>query len=154
MTTSILLCYDRSPGARHAIETAAALFPGSTAVVLNVWTPISVLVSPYGAIVTSRDDDDKLAEAARALAQHGAELAISAGLDASADAVPATARGTADAILEAAEQMHAGMIALGARGLSPLRSLLLGSVSHAVVQHAHRPVLVVPSAESHAVAHT
>ena len=38
----------------------------------------------------------------------------------------------------------AGLIVLGARGLSTFESMLLGSVSHAVVQHAHRPVLVVP----------
>ncbi len=36
-------------------------------------------------------------------------------------------------------------IVLGSPGLSGLRSLMLGSVSDKVVQHARRPVLVVPS---------
>ena len=36
------------------------------------------------------------------------------------------------------------IIVLGARGLSTFKSLVLGSVSHGVVQHAHRPVLIVP----------
>jgi nucleotide-binding universal stress UspA family protein len=34
---------------------------------------------------------------------------------------------------------------MGCRGLTALKSLLLGSVSHAVIQHADRTVIVVPS---------
>lgn len=37
------------------------------------------------------------------------------------------------------------MIVLGTRGLGGVKSFLLGSVSHAVVQHADRPLLIVPS---------
>jgi hypothetical protein len=36
-------------------------------------------------------------------------------------------------------------IVMGSRGLTGLKSLLLGSVSHAVIQHADRTVIVVPS---------
>jgi hypothetical protein len=32
----ILICYDDSDGARHAIDVAASLFPGRRAVVLDV----------------------------------------------------------------------------------------------------------------------
>ena len=52
--------------------------------------------------------------------------------------------GSPDAeIVGLAEELGAGLIVLGSRGLGPLRSALMGSVSHSVVQHAHCPVLVV-----------
>jgi nucleotide-binding universal stress UspA family protein len=48
------------------------------------------------------------------------------------------------AICDVADNVDAEPIVLGARGLSRIQSALLGSVSATVVQHAHRPVLVVP----------
>lgn len=39
------------------------------------------------------------------------------------------------------------MIVLGTRGLTGIKSALLGSVSHAVLQRTDRPVMVVPSPE-------
>lgn len=51
--------------------------------------------------------------------------------------------GAASALLEAAHRAH--VVVLGARGISGVKRLLLGSVSHQVALHATRPVVVVPT---------
>jgi nucleotide-binding universal stress UspA family protein len=49
----------------------------------------------------------------------------------------------ANAILKAAKTHRCDLIVMGARGLSDLQGLLLGSVSHRVIQHTTCPVLIV-----------
>jgi nucleotide-binding universal stress UspA family protein len=49
----------------------------------------------------------------------------------------------ADAILDLEEQIGAGLIVVGSRGLGPVKRLLVGSVSESIVHHAKCPVLVV-----------
>ena len=48
-----------------------------------------------------------------------------------------------EAIVELGEEMEAGLIVTGSRGLGGVRRALMGSVSDSVVRHAHCPVLVV-----------
>ena len=49
----------------------------------------------------------------------------------------------AEEIVEVAEEIGAGLIVMGSRGQGRLRRALLGSVSDAVVRHAHCPVTIV-----------
>lgn len=144
-STPILVCYDGSPAARHAIRRAAALFPGRQALVLHVWSfPLEVAAAGLGA--AGAYDAEGQRELAAEGAAEGCELAREAGLA----AAPLTASGSGDGtwrtILHVADEHDASLIVMGSRGLGGLSSLLLGSVSHAVVQHAHRPVLVIPAA--------
>src|SRR5215210_755888 len=46
-------------------------------------------------------------------------------------------------IVALAEELGAGLIVMGSRGLGGVRRVLMGSVSDSVVRHAHCPVLVV-----------
>jgi nucleotide-binding universal stress UspA family protein len=78
------------------------------------------------------------------VANEGAELAGQAGFDADAQIAESVASSWA-AILFAAEHLDVDLVVLGARGLTGVRSLLLGSVSHHVVNLTRRNTLVVPS---------
>jgi nucleotide-binding universal stress UspA family protein len=49
----------------------------------------------------------------------------------------------AETIVEEAESGSYDLVVMGSRGFSPLKGLLMGSVSQYVLQHVHCPVLVV-----------
>jgi nucleotide-binding universal stress UspA family protein len=151
----ILLCYDGSDHAAAAIAAAAGVVASRVAVVLTAWEPISTW-EPYdpGGVLSagvarlgshSLGLDEVAAEIAQEKLNRGVELARAAGFDAQGR----LARGKAwHAICDLADELDASAIVLGARGLSRVQSMLLGSVSAAVTVHAGRPVLVIPSAES------
>ena len=46
-------------------------------------------------------------------------------------------------VIRLAEEIGAGMVVVGSRGLGGVRRMLLGSVSEAIVEHAPCPVMVV-----------
>ena len=138
----LLLCYDGSDGAANAIATASRLFPGRRGVVLAAWEPFLPVFTGYpGWPVTS---DEPMKANAERLAAEGCERARLAGIAATPVVVEAD-DGVGRAILAAADEARASIIVMGSRGLTGLRSLLLGSISHEVLQHAHRPVAIVPS---------
>jgi nucleotide-binding universal stress UspA family protein len=152
----ILLSYDGSDDAQAAIDTTARLMPGAQATVLTVWetfvdamTRGGGLGMGFGAYVGFDDadveaNDQTNRDAALAQAAEGAKRATAAGLVATPrcetrhDTVATT-------VLAVAAEVEADLVVLGTRGRTGVTSLLLGSVSHAVLQHADRAVLVVPS---------
>jgi nucleotide-binding universal stress UspA family protein len=142
-TAPVLVCYDRSAGARHAIAYAGALFPGKRAVILNIWSfPLEMAVYGLGSVAAySEDSQKKLATEA---ADEGCEIAREAGFVARPIVTSGNLDGTWRTILRVADEVDASVIVMGSRGLGGVRTLFLGSVSHGVVHHSHRPVLVVP----------
>ena len=132
----LLIAYDGSDAAAEAIAVAARLFTRSTrATVLHAWQLMAAMPIPDG---EARDE----ARAAR-LAADGAQRARAFGLVAEprAEAITSSAWRT---IADVAERDGADVIVMGTRGLSGVRSLLLGGNAHHVAQHAPCPVLIVP----------
>jgi nucleotide-binding universal stress UspA family protein len=147
--TPLLLCYDGSHPAKHAIERAADLLRTRNAVVLTVWQTTVGLGSFAWAGATENmldyvELDRAAAELGGRIVSEGVRVAEAAGLQAEPLAVKATGP-VWTTILEIAERHDASMIVIGSRGLTGLRSILLGSVSTAVVHHADRPTLVIHS---------
>lgn len=148
----LLLCYDGSEDAKHAIESAGSLLVRRHALVVTVWQPIAGLGSAglggvgwsggTASTVNFVELDRVAAEEGGRVADEGVRIAQEAGLEAEPIAVKATGP-VWKTILEIADRHDAATIAMGSRGLTGVRSMLLGSVSSAVVHHTDRPTLVV-----------
>jgi nucleotide-binding universal stress UspA family protein len=148
----LLIAFDGSEPARHAIELIARLAPGARATVVTVrdaWDPldhaaVARLALPDAIIVPAAG---KLAaahaEAAEATAAQGAQRAAAAGLESDhhVEQAPKPWRG----IVAAAHRLAPDLIVCGARGHGGLSRALLGTTSDALLHHAPAPVLIVPA---------
>jgi nucleotide-binding universal stress UspA family protein len=81
-------------------------------------------------------------EGADRVAAEGAEIAAAAGFTATALVAESTGPVWA-AVVDAAVQHDVAAVVMGSRGLSNVKSVLLGSVSNGVIHNATRPTLVV-----------
>ncbi len=143
----LVICYDGSEDAKHAIEHAGSLLGGRDALVVTVWQGSPPLGS--FAFAGATDSMFDFVEVNRAAAELGARVAADgvriaeqAGLHAEPVAVEATGP-VWKTIVDIADRNDAATIVMGSRGLTGLQSMLLGSVSSAVVHHADRPTLVI-----------
>jgi nucleotide-binding universal stress UspA family protein len=140
---TILVPTDFSPAAERAIATAhrllAPLERDARLILLNAFN-LPIEYTAYGPIpVSVRYLEDSGLEAERRL-QEAAEALRREGLT-----VETVARegDPSRVIAEEAEKRGADLIALGTRGLSGLRHLLLGSTAERVVEHAPCPVMTI-----------
>jgi nucleotide-binding universal stress UspA family protein len=148
----VLLCFDGSEGAAKAIAEAGVGLRGGSTILLTVWEPCAVW-EPYDPATILSAPVARLAdralcldEIARDLAQEKMERGVTLASDAGFDVAGRVAGGKPwRTICDVAEEIDARAIVMGARGLSRVGSLLLGSVSFAVAAHARRPVLIVPA---------
>ncbi|NJD28763.1 MAG: universal stress protein [Chloroflexi bacterium] len=140
-----LLAYDASPGADEAVSllTTMPWPPGSAVRVVTVVEPSAAMVpsAPFappepGASpeIEAQILDYRETELARVLG-----VLRASGLDAGGDVL----RGRPATILvDEANRFAADLIVAGSRGHGPIASLVLGSVSAELVDHAPCPVLV------------
>jgi len=147
-----LFCYDGSDESRRALGSVAGMLTSRAAIVLTVWQPLTARLTETGgfgvfALEEESQLDERERDAAREAAEAGAAQAQTIGLEATARVEEADGPVWLT-IVDVAGEVDAGLIVCGTRGRGPIRNALLGSTSHAVLQHAGRPVLISP--EPHA----
>jgi nucleotide-binding universal stress UspA family protein len=148
----VILSYDGSENAKHAIAEAAYLLAPASALVVSVWQDSAAVptVAWAGGVAVPMMGEllEALRDSTEKVAAEGAELARAAGFEVSAISVEATGP-IWKAVVDVAEEHDASAIVVGSRGLSGVGSFVLGSVSGGVLHHTHRPVLVIRAAAGH-----
>ena len=147
----IVVCFDGSDESRHALWETARLFPGARVKVVHIWHSIqSSAAFRYsaagitGALNEAMDELEASGrEAATQLAGEGARLANEAGLSAEAVVERATEH-VWSPVVELLDREQASLAVVGSRRLGAIRAGVLGGFSSGLVNHSHRPVLVVP----------
>jgi len=147
----ILLCFDGSGPARHALEHCAALLAPAPALVVYAWLALSHLLlwspvfpAPGPLEEPASEIDEACRDAGRRVLDEGVAVARRAGFRAEPVLVESR-HGAWRTITALADERDARLIVVGSHGISPITSALLGSVAAGVVHHATRPVLVVPA---------
>jgi nucleotide-binding universal stress UspA family protein len=151
-TPLMLLCYDGSPEAAHAIDVAATLLAPRRAVVVQVaplLTPAERIATVASVAPGAAGFSDLNRENALARAKDGVERAQRAGLEARGLGI-VSARSW-EGILTAADDVEATVIVVGSRNLRGLQEVTEESVSQRVTADARRPVFIVPQADQVAV---
>ena len=138
---TVVVGVDGSEGGAAALEFAAgeAVFRGARLRIVSAW---QVPVTAYGDFAPPVDP--VIWDAFRERSQEVADAALAAAkqLQPSLDGEALAVQGhPADVLLE--QCAEGTLIVVGRRGLGGFKSLLLGSVSHQVVQHATCPVVIV-----------
>ncbi|MDP8952762.1 MAG: universal stress protein [Actinomycetota bacterium] len=139
--TKILLATDGSEATEQATEAAVDLSTksGSELHVVHVWHDVP---GPYRHGFVKRElrrqGQEILDEQVRKIEESGATV------------TSAYLRGgrTTDEVIKLGDELEAGLLVVGSRGLRGVRRILIGSHSEDIVHHAHRAVLVVPGREN------
>lgn len=135
---NLLVAVDGSEGSRAAVDEATTLARELGAAITFVFVrkrPSSMLGHPFYERQVSYD-----LRRARHTIGEAIETATAAGIECDGEIFEGDA---ADEIVSIADNRHVDLIVMGSRGHGALAGAVLGSVSQAVLQHAHVPVLVV-----------
>lgn len=160
--TNILVPFDKSDHALHALTLAKGLAEEDPAIKLHVIGVVFVSdippalgldANPYESappLVIQPDLYKKLVEAALDREENDMKQAIGGlldGLPNDVDIVAANAPSPVDGINDFAKEHGCDLIVMGSRGLGVLRGML-GSVSYGVLRSAEIPVLVAKKDEN------
>lgn len=151
MYTHIMIAVDGSSESLQAVREALKLMARglrTEIALVNVQEPASLLE------LATRDPDAIAAAAVEAgenLMSEAAALLDAEGVGYSMEVVLGE---PGSMLVDMAEELDADMVIMGARGMGALKSVIVGSVSKAVITHCHRPVLVVRVPEDEEAADT
>jgi nucleotide-binding universal stress UspA family protein len=137
MFGTIVVGVDGSGGAGRAVETVAKIAAGTKdQVVVCHGTAVH---HAWGKDLPAETTD----ETQQLVDRYVAQLAA-AGVPAIGEVHQELDKGMGDALINVAKSYQAGLIVVGTRGRSNVKSAMLGSVAHEVVCKSALPVLVVP----------
>ena len=152
----VLIAFDGTPAAEHAIREGGPLLAGRNAVVLVVWKqglafelvalPASAIGLPPSQldVAAALDIDRETYRAAESQARRGAALAREAGLEAEPHVVADDPETPIDeTILRVARERDAAAILIGSHGHGPIGAKMLGGITRGVLRQAQVPVVVV-----------
>jgi len=152
----IVIAYDGSSAAEHAVREAGALLGARPALVVLVWKqglgfellelPTATIGLPPAKIDirTALEIEEAMRERAQLLARKGAGVARDSGFEAEGLAIAEDVDAdVAEAILDVALKRDAQAIVVGAHGHGSVAEIVLGTTARAVVRRAPSPVLVV-----------
>lgn len=139
--SKILVAYDGSLESEEAMKHAILLceyFPTATLLVIHTFLLPTFMVGE--AMISSSAEANAEAYAhAKAIADN-AESLIAILPNATVELIQGK---PGESIVAISKERFFDLIVIGSRGLGGVRELMLGSVSHYVVQHALIPVLVI-----------
>jgi nucleotide-binding universal stress UspA family protein len=136
MPEKVLLATDGSKDAALAARAAVDVCEGTGAElhVVHAWHSVpTARLRPFMRAELKKLGNELLGEGVKRVEDSG-------GLVTGAHLLEGRA---ADEILDLAEQIGAGLVVIGSRGLGPVGRIALGSVSEAVIHHSRLPVLVL-----------
>ena len=126
-------------------------FRSRSATILTVWQRFIDTMARVGSGFGVAVDYDEIDTAPRRTRRREPPKAPSSQQLPGSSATPQTTvvdSSVADAILAEAAAISAAAVVCGSRGYTGVKSMMLGSVSHHILQHADRPVVVIPSPRS------
>jgi nucleotide-binding universal stress UspA family protein len=144
--TKILLATDGSKEAELALTTAVVL-ANSTNSELHV---VTVALGYPAYSIHKPEILEQRRKQAEAILDEQAKKVRKAGGEIAQEHLRVSVRYRAEQIVRVAEDVGAGLIVMGSRGLGGMRRALTGSVSDWVIRHAPCPVLVVRSKKEQA----
>jgi nucleotide-binding universal stress UspA family protein len=152
MLRTILVPLDGSPLAERALPIALDLArrAGGKVQLLRTHVPLAIVGATAEGVFTQdmlEADDSLRGRAQRYLDEQAHNLARDWGVEVGATVVDGT---PGACIVEAADEINAGLIVMTTHGAGGFAPGWLGSVCDAVIRHSHRPVLALPENDAHA----